>query len=973
MTVSHGFQLQREKELQEIGCVARLYVHQKTGAELLSLIGDDENKVFGVSFRTPPADSTGIAHILEHSVLCGSRKYPVKAPFLEMLKSSLNTFLNAMTYPDKTVYPVASINLQDFYNLVDVYLDAVFHPRITPDTLKQEGWHYELDAPGAPLIYKGVVFNEMKGSYSSPDDRVYRLSKRSLFPDTTYGVDSGGDPRDIPNLTFDAFKSFHQRLYHPSNAKFFFYGDDDPEKRLEILDALLSEFSHLDVDSAVPLQQRYNAPRKMHFPLPVGAAEEGERQARITINWMLDEAKSVEESLALGILSDILVGSPAAPLRKALIDSRLGDDITGTGLMSSLRQGQFGAGLKGVDPDDADKIETLILDTLGKLADEGIDPLTVEASVNSAEFRLRENNTGSYPRGLGTMLRALQYWNYDRDPLEPLSWQGPFDALKARLEGSERVFEGMVRNLLLDNQHRTAVLFTPDPDLAQREVDDERARLDAVRAGMSEDDVEAVIDQTRDLKRKQETPDTPEALATLPRLTLKDLEPKIAPIPIETGELSGARIVTHDLPTNGVVYLDVALDIRRLPSGLLPYVGVFRRALLETGAGAYDMVQLSQRIGRATGGLSTSLWTSTMAGGEGPCAAGLFVRSKAIPERADELSAIVSDVLLDAKLDNRERIEQVVNEERAGLEARLVPGGSGIAGMRLRASLDEADWAAETMGGISYLIALRQMAADMKDNPATVLDALRQIRGILVRRDAMVFNVTAEAADIGRIEPVLARLIESMPSGAAERPDWLTPALPRFEGLTIPAKVNYVAKGESLPKLGHTPGGAALVASHWLRGAWLWDKVRVQGGAYGAFSALDLRSGTFNFASYRDPNLLETIAVYDGAGSFLRSIAGNAGDLERAIIGTIGLLDTYRLPDAKGFVSLQRHLAGDSDERQQTIRDEVLGTDAGGLRAFADALDAVAAHGRVVVLGSKDAIDGANAKLDDRFTVTKVL
>jgi Zn-dependent M16 (insulinase) family peptidase len=964
--------LRREQALPEIGALARLYRHEKTGAELLSVTAKDENKVFGVSFRTPPSDSTGIAHILEHSVLCGSRKYPVKAPFLEMLKSSLNSFLNAMTYPDKTVYPVASTNLRDFYNLVDVYLDAVFHPRITPDTLKQEGWHYELETPDSPLIYKGVVFNEMKGNYSSPDGRVDRLSSEALYPDTTYGIDSGGDPAEIPNLTYETFKAFHQRFYHPSNAKIFFYGDDDPDRRLEILDGVLSEFAKAEIDSRVALQPRFEAPRRIEETLPASAADSDARQARITVNWMIDEVADVGEALALSILSSILTGTPASPLRKALIDSRLGSDITSTGLTTPLRQMQFAAGLKGIDPGDAEKIEALILETLTRLAGDGIDPLTVEAAMNTAEFRLRENNTGAFPRGLNVMLRALQFWNYDRDPLAPLAWETPLEALKSRLAAGERVFETLIRARLVDNPHRVTVLFTPDPEQSAREAREERERLNKARAAMSEAEVEAVIEQTRALKRKQEAPDSPEALASLPRLTLQDLAPRNTPIPIETGTLSGAAYITHELPANGIIYLDIGLDLRQLPAELLPYAGIFRRALLETGAGEADMVQLSQRIGRSTGGLSAPNWTSAVVG-EKTSATWLFLRGKAMPDKIGELAAILKDVLLAARLDNRERLEQIIDEERTHMEARLVPAGHQIAGMRLRASLGEADWAAEQIGGVSYLSALRRMTAAIKEQPEQIIGTLERIREILLRREAMVFNLTAEAGDLRAVEPQLARLIEAMPSGERERPDWLTPALPRYEGLTMPAKVNFVAKGESLPKLGHMPGGAAAVASHWLRGGWLWDKVRVQGGAYGGFSSLDLRSGNFTFGSYRDPNLLETVAVYDAAGSYLRSAAGSAADLERAIIGTIGMIDTYRLPDAKGFLSLQRHLAGEGEERLQTIREEVLGATAADIGAFADALDALAAHGRIVVLGSEEAIGTANAKLEDRFTLTKVL
>src|SRR5579883_890623 len=394
MTATHGFELIREQKLSEINSTARYYRHVATGAELISLLNADENKVFGISFATPPSDSTGVAHILEHSVLCGSRKYPIKEPFVELMKSSLNTFLNAMTFPDKTCYPVASQNVQDFYNLIDVYLDAVFHPRLTPQIFQQEGWHYELDAPDAPLLYKGVVFNEMKGNYSSPDSMLREFSQQSLYPDITYGLDSGGDPKHIPDLTYEQLKEFHARHYHQSNAKVFFYGDDDPTERLRLIDERLAEFSRADADFTVPLQPRFAAPKHLSrtyaASLEDGAPEK--RSAMIKVSWMLDEVTDAETALGLNLLEDVLLGSPAAPLYKALIDSGLGEGLTGAGLEESLRQPMFTVGLKGIDAADADEVEKLVDDTLGKLAADGVDPATVAAALNTLEFRLRENN-----------------------------------------------------------------------------------------------------------------------------------------------------------------------------------------------------------------------------------------------------------------------------------------------------------------------------------------------------------------------------------------------------------------------------------------------------------------------------------------------------------------------------------------------------------------------------------------------------
>src|SRR6516162_3174017 len=428
MTPTHGFTLLREQKVAEINALARYYRHGATGAELLSLINNDENKVFGVSFATPPKDSTGVAHILEHSVLCGSRKYPIKEPFVELMKSSLNTFLNAMTFPDKTCYPVASQNAQDFYNLIDVYLDAVFHPRLTPQIFQQEGWHYELDTPDAPLVYKGVVFNEMKGNYSSPDSMLRELSQRSLYPDITYGLDSGGDPRHIPDLSYEELKAFHQRHYHPSNAKFFFYGDDDPDERLRLIGARLAEFSGIAVDAEVPLQPRFAAPKRLTRTYAAGnedaqGAKEAPKETMLTVNWMFDEPVDIEAALAFDILEHILIGTPAAPLYKALIDSGLGEALAGTGLDDGLRQPMFSIGLKGIDAADADKVERLITDTIFGLAEKGIDPPTLEAALNTVEFHLRENNTGAFPRGIVFMLRSLRTWLHGRDPLSPLAFE----------------------------------------------------------------------------------------------------------------------------------------------------------------------------------------------------------------------------------------------------------------------------------------------------------------------------------------------------------------------------------------------------------------------------------------------------------------------------------------------------------------------------------------------------------------------
>jgi presequence protease len=971
MEIFNGFMLVREQVLPELNSAARFYRHAKTGAELLSLVNDDDNKTFGVTFRTLPRDSTGVAHILEHAVLCGSRKYPVKEPFVELMKGSLNTFLNAMTFPDKTCYPVASQNLKDFYNLIDVYLDAVFYPRISPNAFQQEGWHYELDTVDAPLVYKGVVFNEMKGSYSSPDDRLNEFSQRSLFPDTVYGVDSGGDPRHIPDLTYAEFKAFHRRYYHPSNARLFFYGDDDPDKRLRLLDSWLGAFDTIAVDSMVAPQKRFSAPRRLSRTF-VTSAGKADLKAMATVNWMIDQIPDTETDLGIGILEHILIGTPASPLRKALVDSGLGEDIAGRGLDEELLQPMFSVGLKGIDRSGTEKVESLIIETLRALADEGVDQMTVEASLSTVEFHLRENNFGSFPRGVAAMLRSLKTWLYDRDPLAPLAFEAALRTLKNRITGGECYFENLIARYLLDNPHRTTLTLRPDPEQAERDAAAERQRLDAARATMSRSDLEALVEATCTLKRLQETPDPPEALATIPTLTLEDLPRRNKVIPIEVSREADTQVLYHALSTNGVLYLDLGLDLHVLPADLLPYVPLFARAVLETGADQQDFVSLSQRIGRSTGGIRPQVWISAVLDSR-LAAARLFLRAKAIPEKAPELLAILSDVLHGARLGDQERLHQLVLEEKVTKESSLVPAGAHFVGMRLRAKLHEADWAEENLSGISYLRFLHQLADGFEARWPTVRAAMERIRSLLVNRRALLCNVTTDAASWRRFEPELASFLNTLPSDPIAQSSWRIGEGPRSEALAIPASVNYVGKGGNLYRLGFKPSGAAHVVVKYLRTTWLWDKVRVQGGAYGGFCTFDHRSGNFTFLSYRDPNLLETLNIYDQTPAFLKRAEPDQSELTRGIIGTIGDIDAYQLPDAKGYTSLQRYLAGETDEVRQRRRDEILSASAADFRDFAKVLADLTGEAHLVVFGSEQAIQAVNTRRPGFLHVSKVI
>lgn len=985
MTITHGFELIREETIPELNTQARLWRHARTGAQLLSLENDDENKVFGISFRTPPTDSTGLPHILEHVVLAGSQKYPLKDPFFELVKSSLATFINAMTFPDKTIYPAASTNLQDFYNLLDVYVDAVFHPLLSPEKLAQEGWHYELEATDSPLTFKGVVFNEMKGAYSSPDNLLGRYSQQSIFPDVTYGVDSGGDPAIIPDLTYEQFKRFHETYYHPSNALIFFYGDDDPEERLRRMDAYLAGFEPITVDSAIALQSPFAAPRVARFPYGVDddaeSEEEGDQpRSFVEINWLLPEYKDTALVMALEIMTYALLHTPASPLRKALIDSGLGEDVIG-GLSDDTRQMTFSAGLKGVDPADVERVEPLILDTLAALARDGFDPDMIAASVNTIEFALRENNTGRFPRGLALFIRSLSTWLHDRDPLAPLAFEAPLAAVKERLAAEPDYLQTLIRRYLLDNSHRVTVILEPDPQLNQRLETAERERLDRTRAAMSDDEALAVIEAARALKEAQETPDSPEVLAMLPSLGRDDLDKAHKAIPIEARGREGEgeqgntpRVLFHDLFTNGIVYLDLGLDLRSLPASLLPYAGIFGQALLEMGTDKEDYVKLSQRIGRTTGGIGSDTLIAPVvasAVGDQPAAAYLMLRGKSTPEQAPEMLDILRDVLLTARLDNRERFRQIVLEAKAGAESGLAPGGHIVTNTRLRAHLHPAYRIEEAVNGVENLLFLRRLAERIDADWPGVLADLEATRAALVSRGGLIANVTLDEARYGQFAPRLAEFIDGLPKQSSQSAGTLNDlaTLPRYEGLAFPAQVNYVGKGGRLYDLGYELDGSIAVINNLLRTGYLLQKIRIQGGAYGAFCTFSATSGVYTWLSYRDPNVANTLVVYDATADFLRGLKLSDDELTRAIIGAIGSIDAYQLPDAKGYTSLTRYLTGETDERLQRFRDQALATTTADFRKLADALEALKTSGDVVVLGSREALDGAAIDL----AITRVM
>ncbi|KHN30412.1 Presequence protease 2, chloroplastic/mitochondrial [Glycine soja] len=991
-----GFEKVSEEFIPECKSKAVLFRHIKTGAQVMSVSNDDDNKVFGIVFRTPPKDSTGIPHILEHSVLCGSRKYPLKEPFVELLKGSLHTFLNAFTYPDRTCYPVASTNAKDFYNLVDVYLDAVFFPRCVEDfqIFQQEGWHFELNDPSEDITYKGVVFNEMKGVYSQPDNILGRAAQQAsflmacpflifiswmaLFPDTTYGVDSGGDPRVIPKLTFEEFKEFHRKYYHPSNSRIWFYGDDDPNERLRILSEYLDLFdsSLASHESRVEPQTLFSKPVRIVETYPAGEGGDLKKKHMVCLNWLLsDKPLDLETELTLGFLNHLLLGTPASPLRKILLESRLGDAIVGGGVEDELLQPQFSIGMKGVSEDDIHKVEELVTSTLKKLAEEGFDTDAIEASMNTIEFSLRENNTGSFPRGLSLMLQSIGKWIYDMNPFEPLKYEKPLQDLKSRIakEGSKSVFSPLIEKFILNNPHQVTVEMQPDPEKAARDEVAEKQILQKVKASMTTEDLAELARATHELRLKQETPDPPEALKTVPSLSLQDIPKEPIRVPTEVGDINGVKVLQHDLFTNDVLYTEIVFNMKSLKQELLPLVPLFCQSLLEMGTKDLTFVQLNQLIGRKTGGISVYPFTSSVRGKEDPCSH-MVIRGKAMAGHIEDLYDLVNSVLQDVQFTDQQRFKQFVSQSRARMENRLRGSGHGIAAARMDAKLNAAGWMSEKMGGLSYLEFLRTLEERVDQDWADISSSLEEIRKSIFSKQGCLINVTADRKNLAKTEKVLSKFVDLLPTSSPIATTTWNVRLPLTnEAIVIPTQVNYIGKAANIYDTGYRLNGSAYVISKYISNTWLWDRVRVSGGAYGGFCDFDTHSGVFSFLSYRDPNLLKTLDVYDGTGDFLRELQIDDDTLTKAIIGTIGDVDAYQLPDAKGYSSMLRYLLGITEEERQRRREEILSTSLKDFKIFMDAMEAVKDKGVVVAVASPEDVDTANKDRPDFFQVKKAL
>eukprot|EP00560_Eucampia_antarctica_P004850 CAMPEP_0197831322 /NCGR_PEP_ID=MMETSP1437-20131217/9214_1 /TAXON_ID=49252 ORGANISM="Eucampia antarctica, Strain CCMP1452" /NCGR_SAMPLE_ID=MMETSP1437 /ASSEMBLY_ACC=CAM_ASM_001096 /LENGTH=1100 /DNA_ID=CAMNT_0043434181 /DNA_START=53 /DNA_END=3355 /DNA_ORIENTATION=+ len=1003
LEVTHpSFDVIEKDVVTEYGAYCTLYRHKKSGAELLSVANDDDNKVFGITFRTPPEDSTGVPHILEHSVLCGSRKYKTKDPFVQLLQGSLQTFLNAFTYPDRTCYVVASQNTKDFYNLINVYADAVYHPRATKDPMvhAQEGWHLELENKEDPLTYKGVVYNEMKGVYSSADSLLNRESQRSIFPDNTYGVDSGGDPVDIPDLSFEQFAEFHAKFYHPANSRIFFAGDDDVSTRLSLMDEYLSDFDaspDSKPGSEIKWQKKsFTEPKFERYPYPVGADQPETHM--VMINWLLnDRPFTPTEDLTVTVLDHLMTGTASSVLRKALMESGLGAAITGGGLSDELLQATFSMGLKGVEPDNVKAVEKLIMDTFEKIAEEGFSEDDIASTMNTIEFQMREFNTGSFPKGLSFMLGSMSKWIYDESPTQALKFEEPLAELKATIaESGAEVFQQYIRDNLINNVHRSIVEMVPSRTLEEEQLEEEKNRLAAIKEKLTDEELDEIISKTSELKKLQASEDSVEERATIPSLEISDLKRESTEYPIEVTENeneSGVTVVRHELvSTSGIAYVKFGVDISGLSLDDVSLLPILTRMMKDNGAGELSDIELSRKIGTHTGGAGVGLFTTTIRSEteeEGTVSDGnhmltkLTLQGKATTDKIDELFSIFSLMLTKANLDSQKKVIEMLKESKSGLESGIQGSGHSFANTRMSSRYTPAGYIDEKMSGITYLNSVKIMLEEAEKDWPTFLARLEKMRDTILDnetcRNGMFLDITGEKAVMDGIQSNVESFLENLPGDAKgsalidfhnEEHPWLTQAKTEMvknapiadEGFVVPTQVSYVGKGGKLFDVGEKVPASSAVVSKFLRTGYLWDNVRVIGGAYGGFCTFNSQSGFFSFLSYRDPNLADTIDVYDNAADALIEAADlfekDPDALNTAIVGAMGDMDGALSPDQKGWTQFQRWITRQSPERRQKVRNEIIDTKASDFKMFGERLKALK-QPSVAVVSSKRAFEEA--------------
>lgn len=943
----------RVEDVQSDGFILR---HKKSGARIAILSNNDDNKVFYIGFRTPPEDETGVPHIIEHTTLCGSKKFPVKDPFIELAKGSLNTFLNAMTYPDKTVYPVASCNDQDFKNLMDVYLDAVFNPNITKyeEIFKQEGWHYELTGKDDELKINGVVYNEMKGAYSSPDEVLSSQIYRSLFPDNTYSKDSGGNPEYIPKLTYEAYLDFYHKYYHPSNSYIYLYGDMDVVERLEWLDKeYLSLYDYKKVNSEINKQPAFDEIKNVEAQYSITMDDSQENKTYLSYNRVVGDTLDEMLYQAFDVLDYALVSSPGAPVKQALIDAGIGDDVYGS-YDAGILQPVFSFVAKNANASQADEFENIIENTLKEVVKTGINKEALLAGINSSEFKFREADFGQFPKGLLFGLNCLDSWLFDdMKPFIHLECLGTFAKLRKAVDTD--YFEKLIQEYLLDNTHGSSVTVKPKRGLGNEREEALAKELSDYKASLSDEEIKKLIEDTEHLKKYQEEPSSDEDMRKLPMLTRADMKKNAMPFSNIEDELLDVKVVRHDIESNGIDYISFLFDAGDFAQSELGYLGFFTNALGLVSTEKYSYTDLANATNIYTGGISTGTASHPDIKDRNNFVFKFEVKLKVLEKNLDKALELMEQMLLSSDFTDTKRLGELVAQIKARLQANLSSSGHLVAAMRSMSSFSRYALYQDELKGIAFYRSICRIEKELSESPKSVSDKLAAIAKKLFARNRMLISFTGNNEAYGNAKPSLEKVMTGFNKMSAVGNQAEVHFNTAKEAFIDASQIQYVAKTGDFICEGYEYTGALRLLRIILSYDYLWINVRVKGGAYGCMNTF-LRSGESYFVSYRDPNLSDTLDVYDRIPEYIKSFSPDERDMTKYIIGTFSALDTPMNPEAKGSRSLSAYLEGITYEQIQKERNEILNAQPEDIRRLADLVEAVLKKDSICVIGNENMI-----------------
>lgn len=952
-----AYQLIREEKLDDIHSVGYLLQHKKSKAHLLIISNDDENKVFNITFRTRPSDSTGVAHILEHSVLCGSKNFPLKDPFVELVKGSLNTFLNAMTYPDKTCYPVASCNDQDFQNLMHVYLDAVFSPNIyeKEEIFRQEGWSYKLENPEDDLAYNGVVYNEMKGVFSSSDEVLERKIMDTLFPDTTYGKESGGDPEHIPDLTYEQFLDFHRTYYHPSNSYIYLYGNMDFEEKLRFLDEeYLSGYEALEVDSQIPRQAPFERTAMITEEYPIAENEEEKEHTYLSYNRVIGTALDMKLCTAFEVLDYALLSAPGAPLKKALLDAKIGKDIYGS-FEDGIYQPYFSIIAKESDPQKNEQFQEIIEKTLRKIVEEGIDQKALEAGINFYEFRYRESDYASFPKGLIYGLDILETWLYDENrPFDAVQRLAVYDELKKEKDTS--YFEGLIEKYLLENPHGSSMMLVPKKGLTKEREQRTAQKLAEYKESLSPQEIQELVERTKALQAYQEAEEDPEALKCIPMLSRGDICREAGKFYNEEYDVDGTLLLWHEVVTNGIGYLDLQFDVKDIPQELIPYMGLLKSVLGYVDTANYTYGELFNEINAGSGGINCGIEVYENQSAEHGFLAMFGIQAKALYGQIPFVFDMIREILFSSRLDDEKRLYEIIAQVKSRGEVNLAGNGHGTAVLRASSYDSPMAWFQEQIAGISFVHFLEDLERNYEQRKEAIAENLKKLVGYIFRPENLKVSFTAEKEQRAGIMDQIRTLKEKLYTVPVEKTGFVPHCEQKNEGFETAGQVQYVAQTGNFCKAGLEYTGALSILKVALSYEYLWLNIRVKGGAYGCMSGFK-RNGESYFVSYRDPNLRKTLEVYQGIPDFVRNFQSDERNMTKYIIGTISTKDTPRTPKMKGAISRTAYYTGTTEEMIQKERNQILDAQVEDIRALAPLIEAVLSQNQICVVGSEGEIE----------------